>query len=792
MTILSQTFVSLFGTALLLLCTVVAASAEDLLSPDDTFFGGQIIGDNFEVGRDGGAAGVNNWPGAEGPQYAVDGVGQKYLNFGELNSGIVITPQAGPSVATSLKLWTANDEAPRDPASYELYGTNTPLGAGPFRVDTFTLIASGDLALPTSRNTGGATALDEANLQKVEFNGNGTFYTSYMIIFPTVKDAALANSMQIAEIQLDGIVGPQGDSDGDGLSDAYEGANGLDPNDDGSAGESFPGAQDGPNGALGDPDEDGLSNAEERDLGTDPQDGDSDEDGLSDGVETGTGVWVSESDTGTAPLNPDSDQDSLLDGSENPELPYDSNNPSIQPGTNPNIADTDGDTVPDGEEIAAGRNPTFADPLPPTLFRPDDTILGGRIINDQFEVGSAGGTEGLNLWPAAEGPEFAIDGAGQKYLNFAEFNCGVLVTPAGGLSVATSMTLWAANDAIPRDPTSYELYGTTADVAGGFSFPLNQFTLISSGDLALPDLRNPGGINGLIDGTSQTISFSNSNGYLSYLIVFPTVKDPGSANSMQIAEIQLFGQFGSGTPLRFEVAGAGDDLVFTFDSKIGRAYDIRSSIDPANEQDPAFWAVWQQNLTATPPQNVETFPRPAEPRRLFILVEKAAPAFFSEDFENGADGWTSIVNDTFATTLWELGTPAGSTGPVTGADKSLNAYTTNIGDYGKDSDIALRSPVIALTADGLTQATLSFQQFRDADQFGDLGTVRILKSSDQSVLATFDPDLGIIDDEWTEFTTPLPANAIGEEIIVEFGFTSDASDDRFSGWSIDNVEIAVE
>ena len=105
---------------------------------------------------------------------------------------------------------------------------------------------------------------------------------------------------------------------------------------------------------------------------------------------------------------------------------------------------------------------------------------------------------------------------------------------------------------------------------------------------------------------------------------------------------------------------------------------------------------------------------------------------------------------------------------------------------------AIAAPVIALTADGLTQATLSFQQFRDADQFGDLGTVRILKSSDQSVLATFDPDLGIIDDEWTEFTTPLPANAIGEEIIVEFGFTSDSSDDDFSGWSIDNVEIAVE
>ena len=185
------------------------------------------------------------------------------------------------------------------------------------------------------------------------------------------------------------------------------------------------------------------------------------------------------------------------------------------------------------------------DPLPPTIFRPGDPILGGQIIGNNFEVGGVGG--GGNNWPGGEGPEHAIDGVGQKYLNFAKFNAGVLVTPSGGPSVAASMTLWAANDAVLRDPSSYELYGTTADVTGPGPFALDQFTLISSGDLALPDSRNPGGNADLDDINSQDMLFSNSTAYTSYLIVFPTVKNSASANSMQIAEIQLTGQFGGVT-----------------------------------------------------------------------------------------------------------------------------------------------------------------------------------------------------------------------------------------------------
>lgn len=79
---------------------------------------------------------------------------------------------------------------------------------------------------------------------------------------------------------------PDSDSDGDGLPDAWELANQLDPDDDGSTNEN--------NGATGDPDADDLTNLQEyrgadgtpgTDDETDPQLADTDGDGLEDGVE---------------------------------------------------------------------------------------------------------------------------------------------------------------------------------------------------------------------------------------------------------------------------------------------------------------------------------------------------------------------------------------------------------------------------------------------------------------------------------------------------------------------------
>lgn len=143
-----------------------------------------------------------NSPGAETPSHVVDGVGQKYLNFDKLNTGFILTPASGSTIAGSIQIWTANDAVQRDPASFELYGTNSVIaGPGPFPIASFTLIASGALSLPAGRNSGGATPLNDTFSETVTF-ANSTAYTTYAVIFPTVKDAANANSMQVAEVQL--------------------------------------------------------------------------------------------------------------------------------------------------------------------------------------------------------------------------------------------------------------------------------------------------------------------------------------------------------------------------------------------------------------------------------------------------------------------------------------------------------------------------------------------------------------------------------------------------------------
>lgn len=184
------------------------------------------------------------------------------------------------------------------------------------------------------------------------FNPNLTlasFGTSATVaLFQQRSDASLApeNSFGDFDRVVIETVRTTDDTDGDGMPDAYETANGLNPQV--------------ADGTL-DTDGDGLVNLVEYQRGTRADNPDTDGDGLRDGVESGTGFFVNAGDTGTSPLKSDTDGDGLTDGAETGTGVFVS---AVNTGTNPNAIDSDQDGFNDGLEIAAGFNPNSADSTP--------------------------------------------------------------------------------------------------------------------------------------------------------------------------------------------------------------------------------------------------------------------------------------------------------------------------------------------------------------------------------------------------------------------------------------------
>lgn len=173
-----------------------------LFSPGLTVFGGFNDGTDFIEGTITNGFTGNAWPAAESPDHAIDGVGDKYLNFEGINTGLVVSIGLVPQCICSVKLWTANDEESRDPASIEIYGSNTAFAGGSSPMSNYSLVFSSPLNLPSTRNQGGNAALDDINSQVLNFPTSPTCFTNYLITFPTTKSMSSATFMQIAEIQL--------------------------------------------------------------------------------------------------------------------------------------------------------------------------------------------------------------------------------------------------------------------------------------------------------------------------------------------------------------------------------------------------------------------------------------------------------------------------------------------------------------------------------------------------------------------------------------------------------------
>ena len=131
-----------------------------------------------------------NSPTNEEVDKAIDNNPQtKYLNFDKLNAGFTVTPSTGPSVITGLRLTSANDAPDRDPTSFLLLGSNDGL--------TFVEIAHGGVPDFPARFFPVEVAF-----------ANDRAYTHYRLLFPTVRNAAAAVAMQIAEVQFLGTNGP--------------------------------------------------------------------------------------------------------------------------------------------------------------------------------------------------------------------------------------------------------------------------------------------------------------------------------------------------------------------------------------------------------------------------------------------------------------------------------------------------------------------------------------------------------------------------------------------------------
>lgn len=172
------------------------------------------------------------------------------------------------------------------------------------------------------------------------------------------------------------------------------------------------------------------------------------------------------------------------------------------------------------------------------------TVIGGVVVENQFVVGTAGNTQPLNNWPVAEFPGAAVDGLlATKYLNFAKLNTGLIVEvlPESANIALNTLTFVTANDASARDPLTFSLYGSSTVLSGAGPFDLSSLTSIvlnASTGLEPFDFTYEDGGRWK---ASAPRTFSNTMAYASYLIIFPTVRDPAESNSMQIGEISFEG-----------------------------------------------------------------------------------------------------------------------------------------------------------------------------------------------------------------------------------------------------------
>ncbi|MCB1100508.1 MAG: hypothetical protein KDN22_33400 [Verrucomicrobiae bacterium] len=403
----------------------------------------------------------------------------------------------------------------------------------------------------------------------------------------------------IASGGMAAFLGFDEDSDGDGLPDVWETANGLDPDDDG--------AGDPANGAEGDPDGDGLNNEGEFENGTLAQDDDSDDDGVKDNDELLAG---------TDPLDEDTDSDGLSDGDE------------VVAGTKPKDPDTDGDGFQDGFELANGSDPldeasvpgaegllvvhlTFDGGLDDDSGNSNDGIAIGDPSFDDTVPENLGGGQALRL---AEGDVDGVTLEANDLLNSSPFTLAYFINPDGspqgnaGLERLTSRTGDGFETAIGD---ANAVGGTSSDTGLTLSYYEGTGWMVTDVTIPLDDWthiawRNDGDgpddmqlfINGQLEYTGQGVPAARLSGLMNIGIRHNNVEGFDGlmddfrlyATSLSDADIAAIaaGDSGGGYSLAFTAitrSGSGDEprsVELKWASQPGRLYAIDYSLDFAN------------------------------------------------------------------------------------------------------------------------------------------------------------------------------------------------------------------
>ncbi len=519
---------------------------------------------------------VNNsgYPSNEYPGCIVDqSSATKYLNQQGISSGFVVMPTYGPTILKSFQMTTANDADGRDPASYQIFGTNDEITFEDLQAmdntdgaqNNWTLIAEGTLSLPDDRKA----------MSDFIPVSNDTTYNAYKVIFPAVKDPAEGH-MQVADIQFYEVETPDPDMDFGFLSSAdmdYTVAV-ADPVSTNSSYATTDWDTSKPtkisNGNL----EDRYANFAIKDVGVaiwpavgmtklesfqlctftnlaccDP---------------TGYRIYGTE-DFQMSPDNSLGDMENWIllgEGSLNMPLErttwcdkVDVNATEFYRGYKLIFTDIRDESDPEATVVHVAEMQFFgtkqAKDLGDPILRPGDVAK---------PIDPAGGdwfAPACN-YPANENPSNALDGdVNTKYLNNDVNRPGFIVTPKAGKTVVKSMKFWTANDAEDRDPKSWELYGTNEEIKSTDKSDgtAEEWTLIASGDVALPATRYAEG---------PLLAFDNSVSYASYKLIFPTMK--GTA-LFQIADT-LFYSDSEGTANIFQEG----DTALAVSSGINESY----------------------------------------------------------------------------------------------------------------------------------------------------------------------------------------------------------------------------